>query len=829
MKKLIALSFWLAAMAASAQPDPKLARLDSVLTYLHDRQLFNGTVLVGEKGKVLYKKAFGFANAGTGEKLTTTSAFNLASVSKQFYAMMIMILKERGKVAYDAPVKQYLSIFPYPDITVRHLLNQTSGLPEYFEIAERNLSLLDTLTNASMLDLLAKTKPALLFKPGEKWQYCNTNYTTLGSIVEVVSGMPADKFFDQAIRTPLHLANTYVYQIRLKSYPPSRVFGFRFEDQKPVPNDLVRLDGIVGDGNIYSSVEDLYQWDQALYTEKLVSGATLQEAFMPGKLNNGQATNYGFGWMIQEPGKVVTHSGGWVGFRTIICRYLDKNQTLIVLDNSSNFYGPGLARNIWEGRAVKIPLTQLITNVHLIDGTGLPAFAAAVRILNSRIGDFGTLTPFRGESVTDGQGLVLAPGFIDSHSHHDRGIKSEPDFVSATNQGITTIVVGQDGDSWPIDSIKASLEKRPVSVNLATYTGHGTLRERAMKGDVLRAASDVEIGAMKSLLDAEMDKGSFGLATGLEYEPEFYATRDEVIALAKVAAAKGGRYISHIRSEDANLEAALEEIIDIGREAKIPVQVSHIKIALRSKWGTAPAIISKLEDARHNGIDITADAYPYTVWMSTPRVLFPKKNFTSMDGARYATRELFDPSASFMVAYPGHPAYEGKTVTEIAALHHETPEAGLLRIIRETRDHDAAIAGASMSEGDVNSFLSWDQTNLCSDGSISGHPRGYGAFPRFLGHYVREGKLMPLEIAVHKITGLTAGHLGMPDRGLIRRGYFADLVLFDPALIADRATITDPTALSVGIEKVWVNGVVVYQHQKAAQRYPGVFISRRQD
>ena len=825
MKKILILLFFIPTFSFSQQAK-KIARIDSVLTYLNQRQLFNGTVLIGEKGKVLYKKAFGIANPQTLEQLTTNSAFNLASVSKQFYAMMIMMLKEQGKLNYDDRVQKYLPIFPYPTITIRHLMNQTSGLPEYFDIAAGDMNLLDTLNNQAMLDLLAAKKPALVFQPGEQWQYCNTNYTTLASILEKISGATVDKFFQQHIAGPLKLKNTYVYQIQLKSSPPSRVFGLQFENQKPVMNDLIRFDGIVGDGNVYSSVEDLYKWDQALYTDKLVKKSTFQEAITPGKLNNGEPTKYGFGWFINEQEKIVSHTGGWVGFGTIIIRYIDKNQTIVLLDNSSNFRAHGLVRNIWEEKPVTLPTTLLITNVNVIDGTGLPAFAGGVRIVNDRIQDIGTLTPFVNESVTDGKGFVLAPGFIDSHSHHDRRLFKNPSAIAVTSQGVTTIVVGQDGGSTPIDTIRARMKLTPVSVNVATYTGQAWLREQVMKDDLLRKATAEEISSMKVILDRELDKGSLGLGTGLEYEEAFYSSRDEVVELAKVAAAKGGRYISHIRSEDMHVEESIAEIIEIGRAAKIPVQISHIKIAMRSKWGSSTSIVRQLQQARLDGVTITADVYPYNMWSSTPRVLFPKKDFESLASAEFATRELFDPASSVITNYPPNKMYEGKTVTEIGKLNNETPAQALLRIVRETSETGSSIVATSMSEIDISNFIDWEHSNICSDGTISGHPRGHGTFPRVLGKYVREQKLMPLETAIYKMTGLTAEQVGIKDRGVIARGNFADLVLFDPATIIDKATITNSTALSTGVEYVWVNGKLVYRNQVAQPNFPGRFIAR---
>lgn len=826
MKKIILLSLILSPLLTIAQVEEKITRIDSVLTYLYQHQLFNGTVLVGEKGKILYKKAFGVTGANSKTSLTPASPFNLASVSKQFFAAMTLILKEQGKLSIDDPVKKYLPTFPYKEITIRHLMTHTSGLPEYFEIADRNMSLLDTLDNQGMQDMLAYKKLPLVFQPGEEFRYCNTNYLTLASIIEKVSGITADKFLQQYIAKPLKLKNTFIYNLKMKSYPPARVFGFRIENGKQLPYDLTPLDGVIGDGNVYSSAEDLYAWDQALYTEKLMKKTTFQEAITSGKLNNGKETGYGFGWSI-EPNGVVRHSGGWVGFNTLIYRDLKQQQTLILLDNSGNYLAAGLTGAIFAGEPVKVPLTALISDVRLIDGTGMPSRNAAVRILNDRIYDIGDLKPHPGETVVDGKGFVLAPGFIDSHSHHDQSLKTYPAAVAMTSQGITTIVVGQDGGSDPIDSLMARIVATPVSINIATYTGHSTLRYSVMKQRLFRKARQQEVDSMKTLLSTEMEKGSLGLATGLEYESAFYAGRDEVIDLAKVAASKGGRYISHIRSEDIHLQEAIDEIIDIGREAKIPVQISHIKIALRSKWGTTPALFTQLERARAEGVDITADVYPYTMWSSTPRVLFPDKDFTNLESATFATRELFDPAASYIVHFSADARYEGKTISAIAALNKETDPQALMRVIRETGTGGASIAATSMAEKDVAAFIQWPHSNICSDGSNGGHPRGYGSFPRVLGRYVREQKLLPLETAVYKMTGLTAEHIGITRRGLIARGYFADLVLFDPSTIIDNATITDSQALSDGIEIVWVNGQVVYQNKKATGKYPGRFVKRR--
>jgi len=253
MKKITILLLFLLPQLSYAQSSDKIQRIDSLLTYLHQRHLFNGTVLVAQKGKVVYQKSLGLANAQTGETLTPSSSFNLASISKQFYTMMVMILMEQGKLDYDDKVQKHLPLFPYPGISIRQLMNQISGLPEYFEMADRDMNLLDTLTNQSLLELLAQRKPPLVSQRGEKWQYSNTNYTTLASLIEKVSGIGVDQFLRHYITTPLKMSNTYVYNLKMHSYPNSRVFGFRYENGQPVKNDLIRFDGIVGDGWLFFS------------------------------------------------------------------------------------------------------------------------------------------------------------------------------------------------------------------------------------------------------------------------------------------------------------------------------------------------------------------------------------------------------------------------------------------------------------------------------------------------------------------------------------------------------------------------------------------------
>ena len=816
--------------------ETRLQTLDSALSYLHERAIFNGVVLVAEQGKIRYKKAFGVANTATNEPLTSASAFNLASVSKQFIAMMVMQLQEQGKLTYDAPVTTYLPTFPYPTITIRHLLTHTGGLPEYFDLAQQYGGPLDTLTNDGMVALFADHKPALRFQPGDRWEYSNTGYVVLGSVIKAVAGIPVEIFFDRQIAQPLALPNTYIYYLNSQTKPRNRVIGFARENGNNQLNDLIRIDGVIGDGNVYSSVDDLLHWEQALYTEKLVKATTLQAAFTPVKLNNGTSYPYGFGWFIAANGQEFSHTGSWVGFRNEIFRSTATKQTVLVLTNGTNATARQITRDVLAGKKPSLPKTQLITNIQLIDGTGLAPRSASVRLQNDRIWEVGSLQAFPNEPVTDGKGLVLAPGFIDSHSHHYPSLTKHPEALAPLNQGITTIIIGQDGSSYAIDTLTSQLSQHPVAINVGTYTGHSTLRSSAMGSrGLFRTAKPDEVIHMKRILQSEMHKGSFGLATGLEYESAFFSNRDEVLQLAQAVADSGGRYISHIRSEDINLADAIDEVIQIGRITRMPVQISHLKIAQRNQWGQSTAWLAQLEKARAEGINITADCYPYDYWLSTLRVLFPKRDYTNAESAEFAVNQLFDPTQSVLARFAANPAYAGKTVSEIARSRNETASKTLMGLIAEAatfadKNPDSggeSIMGKSMDEQDVINFLRWPQTNICSDGSVGGHPRGFGAFTRVLGRYVRELKSMPLETAIYKMTGLTAQHLGLPNRGLIAPGYFADLVLLNPDTVEDNARLGNSQALSTGIEAVWVNGQLVYQNQQGTGAFPGVFIRRK--
>jgi len=483
----------------------------------------------------------------------------------------------------------------------------------------------------------------------------------------------------------------------------------------------------------------------------------------------------------------------------------------------------------------------VITNVSIVDGTGVPARAGAVRIVGDTIDAIGDVAPSTGDSVVDGKGLVLAPGFIDTHSHHASGARKSPDAVAVVSQGITTIVAGQDGSHpLPLKAAMDAMTAAPVAPNVAWYAGHGTIRDAVMGQDFKRVATPKEVDSMAVLLQRELDAGALGLSSGLEYDPGINSDRAEVLALAKVTAKAGGRYISHIRSEDRWFWEAIDEIITIGREAKLPVQVSHMKLGMIPLWGQTDSLIDLLDRARTDGVDITADVYPYPYWQSTLTVLFPKRDFDNRAEAEKILREIAKPEGLLIGTFAADPTYRGKTVAEIAVMRHEDAASTLMGLIREsiawevskkgTPDSSASsesVVATSMSEVDVANLTTWPFANISSDGSMNGaHPRGFGTFPRVLGRYVREQKLMSLEEAIRKMTSLSAAHVGIKRRGTIAKGAFADLVLFDPATVIDNSTPKDPHLVSTGIVGVWVNGRRVWENGKATGVHPGRVLRR---
>ncbi len=311
------------------------SQIDSLINYYHENQGLSLTMLIAKNDSIIYQNATGYVHPETKEPLNINSAFNLASVSKQFITMCAMILHENNNLDYDQDVKNYIHDFPYDGISLRHLMTHTSGLPEYFDYYEKYFPKDKIFTNSDMLEMFIEHKPDLNFKPGDKYSYSNTGYLILVLALENAAGKPLTDFITENIINPLKLTNTYPYNLTMEVTPTNRVYGHRWSNDSLTLNDLYNIDGVFGDGNMYSSAIDLQKWSQSLYDNVLVSVSTLKEAFTPFTLNNGEKNNYGFGWGIANNGERVSHSGGWVGFSTYIQRDLNKQKELVILTNSS--------------------------------------------------------------------------------------------------------------------------------------------------------------------------------------------------------------------------------------------------------------------------------------------------------------------------------------------------------------------------------------------------------------------------------------------------------------------------------------------------------------
>lgn len=475
----------------------------------------------------------------------------------------------------------------------------------------------------------------------------------------------------------------------------------------------------------------------------------------------------------------------------------------------------------------------LIRGGFVVDGSGKPGKVQDVRIEGARIVEIGSLTPRHNEKWWDATGLVVAPGFIDAHSHTDGAMEKEPLLESQVRQGITTAIVGQDGgSSLPIQDFFEKVERSQPSINFATFCGHGTLRRNVLGDDYKRAAKDSELDKMKDLLAHAMQAGALGLSSGLEYDPGYYATTVELVELAKVAARYEGIYISHTRSDGggSNMQS-LNELRLIAKEARIPAQVSHIKLAVGDVWKLGSAIRQWMLEARRERLDITADVYPYLYWQSTITVLMPERDWQNRSAWEKALQEIGGPQNVVLARYTPQPEWQGKDLAEIARTTGKTAVDVVIEIVEKTHSpgskESESIVCKAMLEEDFREFLRDPNIMFCSDGSHGGsHPRGAGSFPKILGRYVRDEQAIALEEAIRKATSFPARRFGLPDRGELKKGMKADVVVFDPKRIRDRATIEEPRAMAEGIVHVLVNGVPVLEDEKMTGARPGVGLRR---
>ena len=476
--------------------------------------------------------------------------------------------------------------------------------------------------------------------------------------------------------------------------------------------------------------------------------------------------------------------------------------------------------------------STLITGGEVIDGTGSKRHYADVRIQGDNIVAVGHLKPRFGEKVISAKGMVVTPGFIDAHSHVDGWLLSDPVAESQIRQGITTSVIGQDGGSYfPIREMFAKYAARHVALNIASFAGHGTIRGKVLGKNYKRLSTPAEVARMAHLVGREVAVGALGLSSGLEYEPGRFGNTAELVALGRSAGKHGGIYISHMRNEDNDVLKAIDELFTIAKEGHLGAQVSHIKIGSARVWGKAPQILAQMEDAEKHGIYITADVYPYTYWQSTIRVLIETQDYSDRKQWEQGLKDVGGPDHVLLGVYGPDPTWKGKTIGEISRMTGKDPVSVCQEIVEKTSDpskkEGETVVVTAMSDVDLDKFIASPRIMFCTDGQRGGaHPRYAGSFPRILGVYVRQRHVLSLEQAIRKMTSFPAHRLGFSHRGEIKPGYKADVVIFDPNKVIDKATTKDPEAPPVGISTVFVNGVAVLDKGVATKRTPGQVIKR---
>jgi N-acyl-D-amino-acid deacylase len=496
---------------------------------------------------------------------------------------------------------------------------------------------------------------------------------------------------------------------------------------------------------------------------------------------------------------------------------------------------PSSSRSLAGAPSTRVSGAQpslLIRDGTLIDGTGGPRRVADLRVTGDRIAAIGDLTAQPGERVIDARGKFVVPGFIDTHSHADGGIFETPDAESHIRQGITTAIVGQDGGSRiPLRAFFDELQAKPAALNFASFVGHGTVRRRVMGDDYKRPARPEEIAAMARIVEEEMRAGALGLSSGLEYDPGFYATTQELIACAQPAARHGGIYISHVRDEANGVFRSFEELIRIAEEARLPAQISHIKLGAASVWGKAGEALRLIEAANRRGLDITADVYPYLYWSSSITALVPSRDWENRAIWEKGLADIGGARNVLLATYTPEPGWMRKTIAEIATMTGKDPVTVIQEIVRQTRGQGARgserVVVTAMTEPDLRRFLAASRVMVCSDGGLrTPHPRAAGAYPRVLARYVRDQRVLKLEGAIRKMTSFPAKRIGLRDRGLLRPGVKADVVVFDLWKLRDRATPADPFAMAEGVTHVLVNGVPALDDGKLTGARPGEGIRR---
>ena len=861
LTRLVLLATLLAAATAGAQPAPATfpgdtwqrvadptrigwskAGLDSVESMIS--RMNSSAMVVVEHGRIVYSHG------------DLTAQSYLASVRKSILSMLYGIEIARGhldtsKTLAQLGIDDVGGLLPNErQATIQDLLGARSGV---FHIA------------SYPGDFLSEAPPRGSQKHGTYQLYSNWDFNVLGAIFERETKQNIYDALHNDLARPIQMQD-FRRDLQKKEGDSTRSIHPAY----PIfltTRDMARIGVLMLNHGAWKGKQIVPRDWVAKSTSVVTPASQLNPSFV----RRGRA-GYGYlWWVLDGPWNNGPYEGAYSGFGAVgqyitVIPKLDIVVAHKTIPRPPNFpsvseaqYFALLDRVIAARTGVMprargptmAPYDILLTNARIVNGTGEPAFSGDVAITGRQIVRVSA-TPLPRDSalrVIDIKGHVLAPGFIDMHAHLEP-LLGMPDAQSAVRQGVTLALGGPDGGGpWPFGTYLDSADRAGLGINVAYLTGHNTIRREVM-GTVNRAPTPDELARMTHMVGQAMHEGAFGLSTGLRYIPGFYSKTDEVVALSKVAADSGGIYTSHLREEGLGLLEGVAEALEIGRQAHIPVVLTHHKAIGQQMWGKSTVTLHMVDSARSAGTDVMLDQYPYTASSTGLDVLVPP---WALAGGREELRKrladpvLKDSISRGVVEYLRNDrgggdvrrvqfanvawdhTLDGKTLYDWAVRKgvSPTPEKAAPLVLEGVLNGGASMVFHVIDEGDVRRIMAHPQTMIGSDGRLSRpgegvpHPRNYGTFPRVLGEYVRVQHVLTLEQAVRKMTGMPAQRLGLTNRSCIRAGCFADITVFDPATIADKGTFTDPHQYPVGIDWVFVNGTPVVAEGQFTAARPG--------
>ena len=817
------------------------AGLDSVQALIS--RMNSSAMVVVEHGKIVY--SYG----------DLTAQSYLASVRKSILSMLYGIEIARGHIDTSKTLAQ-LGIDDVGGLlpnekqaTVQDLLGARSGV---FHAA------------SYPGDFLAEAPPRGSEKHGRYQLYSNWDFNVLGTIFEQETHRNLYDALEQDLARPIQMQD-FRRDLQKKEGDSTRSIHPAY----PIfltTRDMARIGVLMLNHGAWKGRQIVpREW-----VAKSTSAVTPVSQLNPSRLRRGRV-GYGYlWWVLDGPWNSGSYEGAYSGFGAIgqYITVIPKLDIVVAHKTIPRRGNPSVSEQQYfalldriiaarTGEAPKpkgrpmAPYDVVLTNARIIDGTGAAAYAGDVAITGRQIVRVSTAPIPRDSAlrVIDVAGHVLAPGFIDMHAHLEP-LLNMPEAQSAVRQGVTLALGGPDGGGpWPFGAYLDSADRAGLGINVAYLTGHNTIRREVM-GTVNRAPTPNELARMRQMVGQAMHEGAFGLSTGLRYIPGFYSTTDEVVALSQVAADSGGIYTSHLREEGLGLFQGVGEALEIGRQAHIPIVLTHHKAIGQQMWGKSVVTLHMVDSARAAGTDVMIDQYPYTASSTGLDVLVPP--WALAGGREELRKRLADPTlrdsitrgvieyllndrgggdikrVQFANVGWDH-SLDGKTLYDWAVRKgiQPTPERAAPLVLEGVLNGGASMVFHVIDEGDVRRIMAHPMTMIGSDGRLSRpgegvpHPRNYGTFPRVLGHYVRDEHVLTLEEAVHKMTGMPAQRLGLANRGCIRAGCFADITVFDPATIADKGTFTEPHQYPVGIDWVFVNGTPVVAGGQFTSARPG--------